>query len=129
MPKNVAMPVPGPGIVGIEYDGDAGFARHQDGVAERSIEQFAVDLSHLKRVTVKVHGVRHGGFVDELQRHPLTGLYPHLGRLTARLCRIEDDAVYGPFVSGHIPLQPQLETLIDGLGSRWISSDEPALHI
>ena len=54
-----------------------------DGIAESALQRFAVDVDHLKRVSVQMHGMRHGGLVDELQGDTLTGLDLHLGFLAA----------------------------------------------
>ena len=70
MPKDVQ--IPGTSIVCIEHDGYARLCRHKDGIAESSIQRFAVDLDHLKGMSVQVHRVRHAGLIDKLQRDSLT---------------------------------------------------------
>ena len=111
------MNVPGAGIVGVKCNRDARPGWYKDGVAEGPLQRFAVDLDYLKRVPVQVHGVRHAGLIDELERDPLTGLDPHLGILAAGTCGVKDDAVDGPSVAGHIALQAQIETLVNRLRS------------
>ena len=123
------MNVPGAGIVGVKCNRDARPGWYKDGVAESAVQRFAIDLDHLKRVPVQVHGVRHAGLIDELERDPLTRLDPHLGFLAAGICGVKDDAVDGPLVTRHIPLQPQIEISIHRLRNRRIRGDEPALHV
>src|SRR5271155_3880410 len=129
MPKDMAMNVPDAGIVGVEGNRDARPGWHKDGVAESPLKRFAVDLDHLKRVPVQVHGVRHAGLIDELERDSLTALDPHLGFLAAGMCGVKDNAVDGPRVAGHIALQAQIETLVNRLRSERRRRDQLALRV
>src|ERR1700722_10258882 len=98
MPENMAVRIPGARIVGVECDRDACFWRHKDCVAQSTIQWFAVDLDHLKRVPMQVHRVRHAGLIDKLERDSLTLLDLDLGLLAAWFCEIENDPVDRPLV-------------------------------
>src|SRR5580700_2831541 len=98
MPKDVAVCIPGTGIVCIECDCDARLWRHKDGVAESPIQRLAIDFDHLKRVSMQVHWMRHTSFINELQRDPLTALYLHLSFLAAWMFDIEDNTIDGPLI-------------------------------
>jgi hypothetical protein len=59
-------------IVRIECHDDTRLWRHQHGVAHRAGETLAVDLDHLKLVSVQMHRVGHGRPVLEHQLNALT---------------------------------------------------------
>src|SRR5262249_16367102 len=63
--EQMAMDCPKPGIISVEGDHNPAPRRHQHGVAHRAGKALAVDLDHLKFVSVQVHRMLHRRLVDE----------------------------------------------------------------
>src|SRR5580704_7041719 len=108
----MTVDVPEPRVISIEFHCDAGVPRYQYGVAERSADPAVIDRDYLEGVSVKVHRMRHGCFVDKLQRHPLAGFDSYLRLLAAGIGHVECHVVDEPFVARHVALQTQDTHLI-----------------
>lgn len=61
---------------------------------------------------MKVHGVRHGRFVDELHPHSLSWLDSQLRLLAAWIIHVKCVAIDEPFIAAHVALQAQDRNLI-----------------
>ncbi len=112
MPKNMTVDKPQAGIIGIEFHRNAISTWHQHGVPEGAVEPAIIDGDHLKRVSVKMHRMRHGRFIDELQSHSLPGLDSHLGLLASGIIHVKRLTIDEPLVAAHIALQAQDSNLI-----------------
>src|SRR5215469_6220106 len=98
----MTVDIPQPRIVGVELHGHTGLASNQHSVAQSSGNAAIVDCDYFKTVPMKMHGMRHGRFVDELNSNPLTLAHVNLCLLLAGIVHIKRRTIDEPVVLSHV---------------------------
>ena len=122
----MAVDIPQPRVVGIELHRNTRLAGDQHSISDWPGEPAIVDRNHLKRMSVKVYGMRHRRFIDEFERHPLARLHMNLRLLASGIADVKRNIVDQPFIATHVALQAQDTGLICRLRGERIRGSELA---